>query len=264
MIHTVTGGQNAALFFLLLSVAYVGLVEQKQWLTGLALGVLLFKPQYAIPVLGLLLLRKRFISSAVAAIVGAGQYVLGGLFCGWDWPVRMADQLGGYYRQAEDATNSATHMSFMEVLDYSVIQPLNGDDGIGGMLRLAGFVVLGLFVLYLIWVWRDADPEKADFGLYWALICSATLLLSLHAQYYDGAMLLLPVLLILAHLQRSGRALGTRLRLILIALYVGYLPLAYVPEWFDWFQFQPVFLVPVGICWWATTLIRRSKECLAS
>ena len=198
MMHTMTGGQNAALCFLLLAVAYVASVEKKQWLAGLALGLLLFKPQYAVPVLGLLLLRKQFVTLGVAAVLGCGHYVIGALACGWDWPAKMADKLGGYYRAAEDATNSATHMSFMEVLDYSVIQPLGRDGAVGGLLHLSGYVALALFVLYLIFVWRDADPKREDFGLYWALVTSAALLLSLHTQYYDGALLLLPVLLILA------------------------------------------------------------------
>lgn len=264
MMHTITGGQNAALCFLLLATAYVATTKGQEWLAGLALGLLLFKPQYALPALGLLLLRRRYLTIATATAVGAAQYVLGGLFCGWDWPVKMADKVSGYYRQAEDATNSATHMSFMEVLDYSVIQPLGRDGTVGGLLHLIGYAVLVLFVLYLIFAWRDADPKREDFGLYWALVTSAALLLSLHTQYYDGALLLLPVLLILAHYHRTAQAVGVRLRLALIVVYFGYLPLAGIPEWFDWFRFQPVFLVPLGVCGWAVVLIRKQRQTRAS
>ncbi len=259
MMHTITGGQNAALCFLLLSVAYAGTVERKQWLAGLALGLLLFKPQYAVPVLGLLLLRKRFVTTCVAAAVGAVQYIWGSLYCGWDWPVKMADKLGGYYRRAEDVANSPTHMSFMEVLDYSIIQPLGGTAGICQIVRLLGYAILGLFVIYLIWIWRHADPARPDFGLYWALVTAATLLLSGHTQYYDGALLILPVLLILGHMHRHEMAVGTNLRLTLIVLYVAYFPLVYVPEKFEWFRFQPVFVVPIWICAWAAMLIKRER-----
>ena len=73
-----------------------------------------------------------------------------------------------------------------------------------------------------------------------------------------------PVLLILAHYHRTGQVVGVRLRLALVVLYVGYLPLAGIPEWFDWFRFQPVFLVPLGVCAWAIVLIRRQRRTRAS
>lgn len=260
MTHAMTGGQNASLCFLLLSVAYVASVAKKQWLAGLALGLLLFKPQYAVPVLGLLLLRKQFVTLGVAAVLGCGHYVIGALACGWDWPAKMADKLGGYYRAAEDATNGATHMSFMEVLDYSIIQPLGGDGGLGTVLHVLGYAVLAGFVVYLMWVWRHADLRKGDFALYWALVTAATPLLSLHAQYYDGALLALPILLILVYCQQHGYEISLRTRVALVVVYVAYLPAAFIPEWFLWFRFQPVFVVPILVCAWAASLIRREER----
>lgn len=263
MMHTITGGQNAALSFLLLAAAYVATVDQKQWLAGLSLGLLLFKPHYAVPVLGLLLLRGQWRTLCIAGVVGVGHYIVGALFCGWDWPVLMADQLGSYYRQAEDATNSATHMSLLEVLDYSVIQPLGGGESVAGLIHLCGYAVLGLVVVYLIWVWRHADPGRPDFGLYWALVTAATLVLSPHAQYYDGALLILPVVLILSHICRANLAVSANARLTLVVLYVAYFPLVYLPVWFEWFRFQPVFLVPIGVCAWSVALIKRSRRSAA-
>lgn len=261
LMHTITGGQNAALTLMLLCAAFAATRAGRQGLSGLALGLLLFKPQYALPLLGLLLLRRQFITVAVAGITGAAQYVVGALFCGWDWPQQMSHYLATYYRTAENASNSAKHISLLEVLDYSLIEPLAGAAGVGRIIFVGGYVVVALMVLYLIGMWRDADPAKSDYGLYWALAVSATLLISPHTQYYDGALLILPIILNVGYLSppAAGRPIGSNIRWALLWLYVSYFPLVYVPVWFPSFRFQPVFLVPVCICIWAAMLIRRNR-----
>ncbi len=263
MMHTIMGGQNAALTFFLLVVAYSSATKGKQWVAGAALGLLLFKPQYALPLLGLLLLRRQFRTCAVATVIGAGQYALGALFCGWDWLAKMVGSMGEFYREQERLVSGPTHISLTEVLDYSIVRPLESFGGyevLAQCANLLGYVLVGVIVLHLIWSWRRADPRRADFGLYWAQITSAMLLISLHTQYYECALLVLPILLILEHLARSGLAIGPRPRLLLVVAFLAFWPLYSLPEWFGWFRFQPVALMPLVVGWWALRTLKGAAS----
>ena len=82
-------------------------------------------------------------------------------------------------------------------------------------------------------------------------------MISLHTQYYDGALLIMPVLLVLDWIRRSGQNVSAGLRLALIVLFVGYYPLHFLPIWIEAFRFQPVFLAPVMILCWAVNQISR-------
>ncbi len=255
MMHTVTGGQNAALSFLLLAAAYAGVVEGRDWKLGIAVGLLLFKPQYAVPLLGLLLLGGHWRAVGLAGLVGLGQFALGAWFCGWDWPLRMLDQLSGYYRLNEDASNSATHISFLEVLDYSLVRPLSGHPQLAGVVHLAGLLVLAAAVIGLMIMWRRGDSGSDGFGACFALVCTVTLLLSPHTQYYDGALLLLPVLLLLEVHGRRGLTVPDWLRALLLLGYVLYLPVVQVPLRTG-IPFQPAVLAVIGVAVWAAWLLR--------
>ncbi len=259
MMNTIMGGQNAALTFLLLAAGYAATAGGRQWLAGLALGLLLFKPQYALPLLGLLMLRKQWLTIGVAVLVGASQYLLGAYYCGWHWPVKMTNALAGYYHSQERIAGGATHISIMETLDYSIIQPLErlpAPEWNTGLMTACGYGLVGFLILYLIWTWRTADPRRSDFGLFWALATSATLLISLHTQYYDISLLFLPLLQIINHQLFSGRPITFRQRIILIAVFMIY-PLHPISEVI---RFQPLILLPIGVCAWAVKIGRQDRR----
>lgn len=252
MIHTVLGGQNAALSFLLLSWAWVCASSDRQAWTGLALGLQLYKPQHALPFLGLLLLKGRLVTVAVAGVVAGVEYLMGGLSAGWRWPLTMSRTLSGFYREHERRASGHTHIALPEVLDYSVAQPLERA-GLGGAVHVVRSIGLGLaatLLIHLVWTWRRADPYKSSFALYWALATAVSLLASLHTQHYEVAVLLLPVLILIDHRLGSDRPLGILSLLLLLAAYL-LLPLVLLADVGRLIQFQPWVLMPVGVAWWA-------------
>jgi hypothetical protein len=91
-------GQNGPLGLLLAIVAIAGLVGRRPVLTGLAIGLLLYKPTYAAPLIGLLVLRRRWTELAIVAGGGAVWYLAGVLAAGgdWLWPSAWLSGLGGY------------------------------------------------------------------------------------------------------------------------------------------------------------------------
>jgi hypothetical protein len=112
-----------------------------------------------------------------------------------------------------------------------------------------------MIIASLMWCWRRAEPSAPQFGLYWALVAAAILLISPHTQYYEVALLLLPVLLVLDHLATTGHRLSDAQRCGLIAAFVLY-------PFFDvarWIHFQPLIILPVWVALWAARLCRGSS-----
>lgn len=106
-------GQNGPLGLLLALVAIDGLaatdrgVARGRWQAGLAVGLLLFKPTWGLPLVGLLVLRRRWVELAIVAVVAAGWYLAGVAAAAgdWWWP---RDWLGGLgtYLAADFAGNA--------------------------------------------------------------------------------------------------------------------------------------------------------------
>jgi hypothetical protein len=173
--------------------------------------------------------------------------------CGFDWPGKMLLALKHVYRPQERMVSGPTHMSLTEVLDHAIIKRLQaagGHDELIAAVSIFGYALIALIALYLVWTWRRARVDSPRFSLYYALAVAATLLISLHAQYYDSAILLLPVLLILADYGRRQEQVSARTRLILVLLFFLSLPLFYLSQ-ATWMPFQPFVLLPIGIALWA-------------
>jgi hypothetical protein len=96
---SVAFGQNAPLALLLVVLALEGLRRDSDALVGLGVGLLLYKPTVAIPLLVLLLLRRRWRALGVAALVAAGWYIasVAATAGDWMWPIHLLTALGVYY-----------------------------------------------------------------------------------------------------------------------------------------------------------------------
>lgn len=96
---SVAFGQNAPLALLFAAVAIEGLGRDSDALTGLGVGLLLYKPTVAIPLLALLLLRRRWRALGVAVVVAAVWYLasVAATAGDWLWPIHLLSALGVYY-----------------------------------------------------------------------------------------------------------------------------------------------------------------------
>lgn len=241
MTNAVLGGQNPALTFALLAAGYVGIAERRRWLAGVALGLLLFKPQYALPMLALLLIRGEWTVGLIAGAMGGAEYLAGAAVAGWSWPARLADAIR-FFATEERVANGPTLISLPEWFDFNL-----GARPVG----LAAAVLLGLAVA-VAWWRRRAEPRLAT---QWALAVCAILLASLHTQHYDVAILLLPALLLLDDRLRSGRTVTPAGRLALLAAYFAY-PAFLLGRAVG---IQPLVLLPAAALAWAAVEMRGAK-----
>jgi hypothetical protein len=169
---SVTLGQNGPLGLLLAVVAIAGLVSGRPLLAGLAIGLLLYKPTFAFPLIGLVLIRRRWTELGVVAIVAGAWYLAGVAAAGgdWLWVDPWLSGLGGYL-DADFAGNA----------DKAVSLP-----GLVARLGLPGVVPIlsgvGLVALALPRLARAPILEAGS------VACLVGVAVSPHAWGYDAAL----------------------------------------------------------------------------
>jgi hypothetical protein len=183
----VVSGQNTSLALLLTVLVAWSLVRDHDGGAGFATGLLAYKPQLALPLMGLLLLRSRWLALAVTAAVFGFHWALGAVATGGqlDWPVAWLQTVDAY-QEADFLANgwqSISLPSFGRQLEI-----LTGLPGI----TIAGYVIAGIIVVLSIPALRRLPAAEAV-----ALAAACGLLISPHAWVYD-ATLLLPAVAVLA------------------------------------------------------------------
>ncbi|KHK02042.1 glycosyltransferase family 87 protein [Desulfovibrio sp. TomC] len=185
------GGQNTPLTILLVTVAATSGMRGRDWLAGVALGLLLYKPQFGLTLLG------------VSALGGRWRVLLGGLgtagitcaantlLFGPGWP----QQWLGYARWVigtSMAMESEKAISCLGVFRNLALKTHLPIAWIGYALALAAAVVVAL--LWLRWARAGAGnggcaKETAMALPFVGLAAAGTILIAPHAYYYDAGLL---------------------------------------------------------------------------
>jgi Glycosyltransferase family 87 len=195
-------GQNAAFGLLLATVAIAGLVRGNALATGLAIGLLLYKPTYALPLVGLLLLRRRWTELAIVAAAIPAWYLLGVAAAGGDpaWPAAWLAGLGDYLEAdfAGNADKAVSLPGLVARLDVLPILPI---------LVSAAIVLVSL-------------PRLATAPILEAAVaaCLVGVAASPHAWGYDAALVAPFLLWLIAGHGRLREPIRTPL---IVAVYVG-------------------------------------------
>lgn len=184
MLRAVTGAQNSALSAAL----FVAVGATAGPLAGVAAGGLLFKPQLAVPLLGLLLIGREARALLVAALVAALFYAANVLVTGPDWVTVWWTQAVAPFQDSDQAINAPNCVGWLGVIEAiaGVGHPVAR--GLGGALTFG--TIGGLMALW-------ARPERVDRPLRLAITAVGALLISPHAMFYDAA-IALPALLLTA------------------------------------------------------------------
>jgi hypothetical protein len=245
--RTVMGGQNTVLSLALLAGFVVSARDGRQGVAGICLGLLTYKPQL-VPLLALCaLLRRQWRLLAAAGLVAVAHYAIGALFAGPQWPLAWLRMLDAY-RGLEWASNRYTHVSLWALA--AQLLPAAWAFGIA----LAG----SLLVITLV-VRRARDRSLPLTDLF-ALALAATVLVSPHVQYYDVALLLLPVLIALEARKCAGVDAGPWLRLSLALGYVLFPLYTYGPQ----LGVQPLCLWALACFGWLLLLAQTKGAAGAS
>lgn len=198
-------GQNTPLALLLILLTIWGMARDRDAVTGLAVGLLLYKPTLALPLLGLLLLRRRWSALAIATLLAVGWYAIGVTASAgdWQWPIHWVSGLSDWY-STDVAGNVGKAISLSGLLI-----------GWGGPTAVWLVVAVAILLASLPRLIRAPIVEAG------AGACLVGLAVSPHSLNYEGV-ILLPIILWAAGRTGTGIAEPYRTRLILPAYFAAF------------------------------------------
>jgi hypothetical protein len=182
-------GQNSPLGLLLAMVAVLGFARGSVLLTAIPIGLLLYKPTYALPLIFVLLVRARARELAVVAGMAVLWYLASVAAAGgdWSWPVAWLHQIS-FYQDAELNRNG------LKALDIPVLLRRAG----AGLPLIA--VVVAVAAAMAVLPLRRVSAVEAG-----CAACLIGLALSPHAWGYDGALALPMIFFAATHLPEPHR-----------------------------------------------------------
>ena len=203
LFRAVGAGQNTALTLVLLALVWRALVDQREILAGVAAGLLLFRPQYAIPLIGLLFLAGHRRAVAAASGVAAATWVANALVLGPAWVTEWLEEVGPFIEtDAEvNARNSVSWLGFAEAVSNSSISVAAG----------VSAAVATAAVMAFMW-WR---PRRFPLDVRMAATAAGVVLISPHAMFYDAGLLVITAIVALA---RGWLTTGAGLGLWILAV----------------------------------------------
>lgn len=192
MFRSVIGGQNASLTLLLVALAARLEFEERPFLAGAAAAMLLYKPQFGLPILLLLLVTRRWRTIAGGAVGSLVLFATGVVAIGWGW-------IGDWWDQAStfaDQNLEANGVNFVSV--PGVLAQLA--DGAAWATVAGGvFIVATGLAVALLWWSGPADT----LGRY-AVGVAAVVAVAPQALFYEVGVLLFAVAVALQRDRLSG------------------------------------------------------------
>ncbi|MGI9624186.1 MAG: glycosyltransferase family 87 protein, partial [Acidimicrobiales bacterium] len=189
LLRSVTGGQNTALSLLALAAIWRLLHDDQQLAAGLVIALLMFKPQFAIPLIGLMFLTRRWRAATSAVFGSAVLWLAAAGLMGVNW-------LTVWWNEVADFASIDA-----EVNGHNAISWLGVGEHLFGPGSTAAAAFAGPAVLAsigaVVWVWT-----KPNLGLDVRIAATALalILISPHAMFYDAGLLVLAAVVLLDRL----------------------------------------------------------------
>ena len=228
--RAVTGGQNTALTLLLTVGAARFDRDRRPIAAGAVAGLLLYKPQFGVVLLVLFIIRRRWLSAASAAVVGAALWVVGAALMGAGWVSEWWSQAVAFSK-IDAEVNSKNLVSLVGAFGHVL----------GGVGEVIGWGLSGLLVIVLFVFWRRTGDRDAS--MLFALGTAAAVLVLPRPLFYEAGLALFVAALVGARQHRlswvAGGAVLTWGRpvsgdlgsLLLMLLVVGAVAWALITEW---------------------------------
>ena len=210
ILRSVFGGQNTALSILLIVGCWYYVRHERPLLAGVFLGLLFFKPQFALPLAGLFFLSGRWRVWVSAGATTLALFALNAAILGPDW-------VSAWIEGVQNQFSLDGRISYTAMVSW-----LGAAHGIFGASPAAadavGWALSAATILAISWVWY-AGGRTADFNAQMALASLCVILISPHTAYYDTGIALVAAVVLLA------RAGNLNLAAILVIWAAGLLEL---------------------------------------
>ena len=190
LFRAVSGGQNTALSLLAIVAGFALVERRRDFLAGLVMGVLWFKPQFALTFLGLWLIERRHRAVFGVLTAAAVLYAAGSALAGPDWPAWWWREGVSSFDSRDQTVNAANSVGFLGVAEalFGIGRPMALAVGLTLAALTAGILIVRAFHAGASTQWHRAGVAAAG-----------CVLLSPHAMYYDAGLTALPLLLAVVH-----------------------------------------------------------------
>lgn len=201
ILRSIMGAQNTALSLLLMVLVWYKVLHNRHYQAGIFLGLLFFKPQFALPLSGLFLLSGRWRVWVGAGATVAVLYAASTAVIGVAWVDDWLDLVRTFSRLD-------VQVNFGELVSWQGFTQalMGGGSGFAGGL---GWGFAAATILGISWIWFTGG-RKADFNSQMALASVCIVLISPHTLYYDTGIALIAVVVVLSRMAppKPGLILG--------------------------------------------------------
>lgn len=189
VLRAVTGGQNTALTLLGVAAAWRLLHDDEDIAAGLVVALLLYKPQVAVPLAGVLLLARRWRAVASTAVGALGVWALGAALAGTSWLTTWWTEVRSFAELDADV-NGHNAISWLGVSEHLV-----GAGSTAAYATAAPFVLATIAAVSFVWM-----SGRVDLATRFAVTAAGILLMSPHAMFYDAGLLVITAVVALDRL----------------------------------------------------------------
>lgn len=231
-------GQDSLLLLLLFGLAFAEMKAGRNFVAGICLGLALFRFQLVLPVMAVMLLRRRWKTVAGFAVTAAALVGISAAVVGWRGLMNYPHELLQFsHVQAGGAMNPRIMPNLR-----GVVAGLAGDGN-------SAHLFLGALSLALLawaaWKWK-AGGGQPEFDLGFGLTLVVAVMVSYHLMAHDLSVLLLPLLVAAEWLLRE-RPTGMARWLTVAGIGLLFLSPIYFLLWFRYQRFSAMF--------WAVALL---------
>ena len=200
VLRSVLGGQNTALTLLLIACSWRAVEDRHEFRAGFFLGLLLFKPHFALPLIGVYVLSGRWRVGIASAITALCLYVIGVLMQGPRWVIIWFEYAKWAIQppMGFEADKAISWLGFFKAL-------LGVDSTFALML---GWTMLLGTIIGISWIWF-VGGRRADLSTQIGVAAPCLLLIPPHVYYYDAGVLFFTyAVFVTKHFKRKAELVG--------------------------------------------------------
>ena len=186
------GGQNTAFTFMLIALIWRLTIEDRRYLAGFFMGLLLYKPQFGIPLLGLFVLSRRYKIALSGMAVGCLVIIISLFFMGIQ-PYKEWYNFINWFSATDAHINASNAISWIGFFDA-----VFGTDK--KMSFIVGAVCCSVTIAIISYIWIIGGT-KSDFNAQMGLAAVAIPLIPPHVMFYDAGLIILTYAVIIGKIQ---------------------------------------------------------------
>ena len=219
-------GQNSAITLMLFASIWRLTKENREYLAGFFMGLLLYKPQFAIPLIGLFVLSGR-LKIALSGVVTGCLIIAVGLFFTGVQPYEQWYIFLKWFVPTDANLNGHNAISWIGFLD-AVFGTQNR------MVIILGYACCFATVFIISYVWT-VGRTKSDFNAQMGFAAVSFVLIPPHMMYYDAGLIVLTYSVIITKINRR------KIELIFLVWVAGMTQIVA-----DKIGFSPIFFLVVS------------------